>query len=326
MPIRPSILLCIATVLLWAAMPARSADSGDGASSLDDTAYLAAVDDTQASVSREVVALGHWLDNLFGTEEYRRTGRESQLRLGFESLVESGEVDTQPRVRLHLALPRTQKRLSVVIESADDTGEGGDVDAQRRSELVSTTRQEPEYSAGLRYFRQLAHDWDLTTDAGVRLRMPSRVFVRSRAGRSWFYGVWQLRLSPSVEWDSHDDLRGSLEMLWQRPLPADHFFRSQTQATWVRPEHGWFYSQDLYVSRRFSDTNALLYQVGVRGRSHPNDHVTSYFLDVRWRKAVYRKWLFAELRPEILWDEEHDFSPRNRLFVTVEALFGDLDR
>ena len=329
MSIRSLIVLCCSLAALHPAASAIAADedSTDTSRGFDDTSYLAAVDDTQQSMSREVVELGHWLDNLFGTEEYRRTGRESQLRIGFESLLESGNVDVQPKVRLHLALPRTQKRLSLVIESTDDTTQGGDVDAQRRAELVTTnTHKEQEYSAGLRYFKELAHDWDLTTDAGVRLRFPSRVFARSRARHSWFYQEWEMRLSPSVEWNSHDDLRSSLNMLWQRPLPASHFFRSETEVTWVRPEHGFFYSQDFYISREFSATNALLYQVGVRGQSNPNDHVTQYFIDLRWRKAVHKKWLFVELRPELLWDEEQHFSPRNRLFITVEALFGDLDR
>jgi hypothetical protein len=47
---------------------------------------------------------------------------------------------------------------------------------------------------------------------------------------------------------------------------------------------------------------------------------------VRIRTLAYKKWLFLEAAPAIVFREEHDFDPTRRLSLALDAVFGERDR
>lgn len=284
--------------------------------------WRGSMDASHADLSREVISLGRRLDRLFGGPEYEREVRGSVARVSLTTLFEEDDIELQPSVRFKFALPRTEKRLSLILESEDESG--FPLPGQRRPIQYNPNAKE-RYIAGLQYVRNLAELWNFDADAGVRLRWPPEAFTRARVARSVFMDLWEFRVSQAAFWKSGDGVGATTEFLAQRPLPGPRFFRSETEATWLHDEAAWFYGQDFSVSHEFTPLHAIQARLGVRGESQPTTRVTKYFVNVGWRRNVYRDWLFLEIRPELLFEREDDFRAQPRLFVVLEAFFGDVE-
>ena len=65
------------------------------------------------------------------------------------------------------------------------------------------------------------------------------------------------------------------------------------------------------------------YDVGVRADDDPDWEVDQYFTQVRARFRVYRKWLFTELRPQVVFREEDDYDPSFLFSVRLDVIFGE---
>jgi hypothetical protein len=113
------------------------------------------------------------------------------------------------------------------------------------------------------------------------------------------------------------------ELLLQRELQGPQLLQALTTATYLERRERFFYLQDVVFSHEFNDLNAIRFHIGARAESEPNHRITSYFVTVPWRRNIYREWLFIELRPELLYERIDDFRPQPRLFITLEAFFGE---
>ena len=51
----------------------------------------------------------------------------------------------------------------------------------------------------------------------------------------------------------------------------------------------------------------------------------SYRCYVRYRRQVWRPWLFVEVEPFVLWPRDQGYQGVNGVTVRLETLFGRLD-
>jgi hypothetical protein len=280
------------------------------------------LDKTHDLLSRRVVDLGLRLDRLFGGDSFEPDPR-SHIRVSFTTLIEDDGVELEPRLRVRLALPNTERRLSLILESEDDRR----FDRATGYEPAPPTLLRPEegFTAGLRYLQRFANRFDLDADAGIRLRIPPDPFVRARIGRSFFVDVWELRLSEEAYWRYERGAGALSRFIAQRALAGPRFFRSATEVEWVNRDQRFHYAHDFILSHEFTPLNAVQTRIGARGESDPNQ-LTEWFVNIGWRRNIYKDWLFAEVRPELLFERERDFQAEPRLFLTLEAYFGVIER
>lgn len=281
------------------------------------------MDEGHADLTEQVVEIGRRLDRFFGGEQYQRSNRTSELRLGLQTLLSEDGVEFNTNVRFRLALPNTERRLSLILESARD-----DLFGEERAERPpGAIRREGEerrgYFAGLRYAEKLAKDWGVDADAGIRVRLPLEPYVRLRGGRSWFLGSWETRLSQSVFWEQRDGPGATTEMLVQSALTGPRFLQSVSRATWLDDEQRFFYSQLFIFSHAFSERHIIQLRLGANAESEPDHRITRYYVNLPWRRNIYRSWLFLELRPELLFERESDFEVQPRLMLELEGYFGE---
>ncbi|RFA30425.1 hypothetical protein CAI21_04940 [Alkalilimnicola ehrlichii] len=286
-----------------------------------DTAEV--VDKVHRQVATEVVVLGRQLDSLFGHDEFPADDAGSLLRLGGTVLVGEGDEDFQSLARFRLAVPRTEQRWNIFLESeTEDLFDGRRHDG--RGETGRGRPREQGAVAGLQFLHDFAEVWNFDVDLGVRVRWPLDPYTRVRVRRSFPLATWELRLGQSLFWYERTGSGTSSEMRWQREVGTGRLLRSLSEITWLDREQQFYYKQDLLVSQRLQADRGVVYQVGVRGESEPNHQVDHYFVNARLRRNVWRQWLFVELQPELMFARENDFAVERRVFVTLEAVFGDL--
>lgn len=282
------------------------------------------LDKTHQVWSRQVMDLGVRLDRLFGGEKFE-PDHSSYIRVGSTALLREGDSDLEFRLRARLALPNTERRLSLVLESEDDdrfdraSGEGPSAPP-----LLRSPDADRGFTAAVRYLKEWSDLVNFDADAGIRLRsgMPDP-FLRARIGRSAFLGVWEVRPSEELYWRYHRGAGARTQLLVQRPLAGSRFFRSISEFDWVYRERRAYSAQDFVFSHEFNPLHGVQARLGLRGESDPT-RLVNWFVNIGWRRNIYKNWLFVELRPELLFEREQDFQAEPRLFLTLEAYFGDV--
>lgn len=281
------------------------------------------LDEAHEAWSERVKGLGIRIDRFFGGEEFE-PDPTSYIRVRTIGLLQESKSRAEVRVRARLALPNTEKRFSLILESEDDQrfDRGSGREPSPPGLLRSSRDDSASFMAGLRYLRDISDSVNLDTAIGLHLRrgMPDP-YVRVRIGKSFYPGSWEVRPLEEIYWKYHKGQGARSQLLLQRPLSNLLFFRSVSEVDWVYRERRTYVGQDLILTREISSLHAVQAHVGVRGESEPM-RVVNWFVNVGWRRNIYKKWLFLELRPELLFDRDESFRAEPRLFLTLEGFFG----
>ena len=161
----------------------------------------------------------------------------------------------------------------------------------------------------LRYY---AHD---TKSAYAFLAVGSRfvwlpeTFVRARL-------LWRRTfadnsfISPSVTpfWQDHLGFGVTPQLDFGPPFPRDHIFLWANSATVFRNRSGFLWGSEVSLSRILSPVTAVAVAVGANGATRPslvadrfNLAVNNYKITGKYRRNIFRPWLFLELVPETNW-------------------------
>lgn len=281
---------------------------------------------TEQRLSREVINLGRAMDNFFSGRYPDVDEDASILRVGVTTLFQDGgRIDFDPIFSGDLKLPNTQRNLRLVFESdrdeayTDDRNDGSaesfrEDEDQRGGTAKLQLESEPELD--LRWKGELGLKWGWPLDPFVRGVVEAPIVTRH----------WEWRPSASIYAYAERGAGANVSLRANRPLAPGFSFATDTAASYWQDERTWYYSQDFLLTQVLASERAIRYQLGFRGDSEPNDRLNTVFLNMRWRNLAYSDWLFVETKPELRFESEDDFEPEARLYITLEALFGDPER
>jgi hypothetical protein len=209
-------------------------------------------------------------------------------------------------LRADLKLPglnRFLRRMRLVVSGETDdtlstlfpegTGEGGaavaagDVgraDAELRYGIVDTLRTH------------------VSLGGGVLLQLPPGVRGRARLRHAFpVSGSVLVRLGSTAFWDSLNGFGDTMQADFERRFGANTLVRWQNGATISEITRGWEWNTGAAVLQRLGLRTAVAAGGGVIGWTEPFPEVTRRRLFLRFRRDVFRRWLFYELEPEVLW-------------------------
>lgn len=283
---------------------------------------LRMIEEAHAAVSQQVESTSESLDEFFGGERvyYESTGSYARLRSGVE-IDQNGGLGFSGDLRVKLSLPETENRLKFLLESNPEQPIDETTDQVENNPL--TVAQQSTYAAALQ--TKLRHDekWDISTDAGIKLRWPPDPFVRLRARRSFVLERWVARATQSLFWFNSQGTGTRTRLDFERPYGRDYFFRSTSEAVWHNDGDNFDLRQTLSLYQDLSPRRRAIYQLSALGESRPVLHSTSYLLDVRLRQQVHKDWLFLELNPRVEFARENGFQPAYTLILLADVIFGE---
>jgi len=117
-------------------------------------------------------------------------------------------------------------------------------------------------------------------------------------------------ISPSVTpfWQDHVGFGVTSQLDFGRPLPHGYVFLWANSATVFKETTGLLWGTEVSLSRILSPVSAIAFAVGASGSTRPNvvaDEfdmaANNYKVSVKYRRSIYRPWLFLELIPETNW-------------------------
>ena len=284
------------------------------------------VDRTHSRVERDLFDTVVWFDRFFGDERMEITeAPESSLRWMNESRWDEEErFSFRSRIRASLRLPRLKKRWKLIFSG------------ETRGDPNAITQEDPGNPAldigsqGRIGSTELVYDIFRTprsildVGAGVRVKIPPDAFVRTRFQHARPIALNTLgRFTATAYWDARDGLGESNQVDLERWLAPPTLLRWSNSITITETSRWWTWGTELSLLHKLSPKSAVTFAGGVSGSTHPSWAATNYRILARYRRNVWRKWLFLEGEPYIRWPRKEDGSQKSvwGAALRVEILF-----
>ena len=266
------------------------------------------LDTSYVYVTQNSDRLAQWIDSFFGARNTDEESADSVLRLltEYEWDQEQND-DLKIRLRGKVDLPRLNRRLSLVFSEDDD---------DRRDVLPDTQRQDTDVGLVYRVAERERSRLYVSVSTNKSLEFKSSVRYRyvQPIGQSWL-----ARFSERVYYTEDDsfgtlsraDLDYFIDHRHSVRLTADMDYGEETEGA----EWG---SRASFITR-LSDKEAVNYFAAVSGQTDP-EFTEAYALGVRYRRNIYRPWMFVEVEPSHVWRKEDADSNRNGGWVMTLRL------
>ena len=285
----------------------------------DTTDWLIDEHDTQ---SERIRSFGNWLDERLSGETAVAANNESYLRLGLASHWEKNQTSLiKPEARFRLDLPTVRRKFRLVIEN--NPVETVPLAQQEKDrQLTQPQRTDSGAFGAFRYLVSLANHWDMSTDIGIRLRIPPEPFWRARARRGWALSPeWDLHLEEKLYAFTGKGWGASSWAGFSREYANGWHVLSATELRWVDREGRYEWSHTFQGEKRLNVRATLVPRVGILGWSQPSWQATNYFTDMSYRYRLYKTWLYGEIIPALDFQRDNHFHTNPSITMRIEVFF-----
>ena len=277
-----------------------------------------AVDRIHSGISDRLESTAKRVDAFFADDRYYADTTRTYVRLSALTTWESGEDnESRARLRARFDLPGTRQRLRLFVEGGDS--EVGDDAA---SDSIPEALDDNDYNVGLEAQFGGTGAWDIRPGIGVKAASSPDPFVRLRATRYRRWEHWLGRFSAGVAEFVDDGTEARVRVDFDRGLTERWLFRSASRVRYRDSKDKVDFTQQLTLFQKLSDRLGLAYDAGLRADDDQEWEVNAYYTQARVRYRAYKKWLFLELTPEIVYREEDDYDPSFRLSLRADLVFG----
>lgn len=317
----PVILRAAAAVSLFLCLAARPSPAADGAPpepAADDTprttvpaAGAGWLDRYHSRVERNLFETASWFDRFFGGERMQvAEPPESLLRWMNDLRWDEEERFTfRSTFRVNLRLPRLKNRWRLVVSGEtrgdpiavhpEDPGNPG-------ADVGSTVRRG---STEIAYDIVRTPHSLLDAAAGVRVKIPPDAFVRTRFQHARPIGFGALgRLTATAFRDARNGFGETNQLDLERPLAPPTLLRWSNSMSITEAGRWWTWGTELSLLHRISPKSAVTLAAGASGSTHPAWIAQNHRVLARYRRNVWRKWLFLEWEPYVRWPRKEDGS------------------
>jgi hypothetical protein len=158
------------------------------------------------------------------------------------------------------------------------------------------------------------------------VRIPPDAFVRTRYQHARPVGFSTLgRFTATAYWDALDGFGESNQLDFERWLAPPTLLQWSNSFTIEEKNKstGWAWGTQLSLLHKLSPKSAITFSGGASGSTRPAWIAQDYRIFARYRRNVWRKWLFLEGEPGIHWPWKEDGSrvPVWNATLRVEIVF-----
>ncbi len=256
-------------------------------------------------------------DTFFSDETNNENWSGSYGKLFFNTRREvHTAVDYQSGISLNLALPNTNDKLKLLVESEENE------DGQRESDALDTV-DNVTYSTALRFLISDAEDYKASWDNGVRWEGEPVPFSRLRFQRIDYFEYFRTRFFQTLYWRTNVGWGADSSYQIRTPLDLQRQFIWSVDADYLLNNDYYDLANIWAVSDEWNDKEAMLYSFSVIGDTQGYEKVTSYVSSARYRRMLYKRFVFGEIEPEISWPREHNFEPVPAIMFRLELIFSE---
>jgi len=269
------------------------------------------------SMDRALVDEEHWL-------EEQPPVTDLEIGIWYEyisSPTDSSSFDQ--KFRLDIELPNFERNLSLFIDNdVNDDLPGTDIEEQ----------EERGINVGLR--RQLK-ELKITSDVGVKARLPPELFARVQWRPEWTWGETSLGFEQRFFWENEDGFGSLTQFNGYRWLGDTHHWlvRSLTAGRITESTEGLEWQQTFTLGhmthlvnedhrQQNLGTNDTLECLAFKASGFGEDKfLDKYRATVLYRRPVYKQFVLVEVEPGVEWRDENEWKTQFRIDVGMVLIF-----
>ncbi len=249
---------------------------------------------------------GTYLDTSFDT--YAETYRSPRYRFN---------------VSLRLYLPRTQKRLNLLLEDFKKTSS---VDLPESDALTDTIRSN-DYLLGVQYRQQESKYTRIGYGGGVRFRsMTPDPYLSGYMSRSfYFFDRWELLLRNNMRYFADYRLDNTFEAAFIKIIDESLRFSFQNAYRFLEYEHYTNEVVNSLVLEHFANQKiGLRYSLSIynSGDNLSVFKLRYYYAGISLRHYFHRNWAYYQADTGVMFRETNSFRPSLRLMLKIGFIFG----
>lgn len=256
---------------------------------------------------------GFFMNMLFDEELLDQEIRGNSARISASSYRVKDEL-TEYKIGLgvNIILPHTNERLNLLI-SSEGEDEGNEPDIIRSAERA-------EYVAALRFIIRESKRWRIDADAGINWGLIPDPYTRIRARRPIEYGFMKFRFTQEINYYTKEGYGEETDLRFDFLVSEQKLLRFETAASYLVNDDYFKLKYGAGLFNQVSDKFAYVLQAGASGNTE-GDGATfdRYTTGIRFRRQIYKEWMFFEIHPQMIWAAEYDWNHRPALLVRIEA-------
>jgi len=261
---------------------------------------------------------------------------EIKLKWSNELRAEKGEgVQYRSSLNATVHLPKFEKKIKLVIMEETRREADAPIPSEPGTPIANAPTQANPLRAVHSELRFYAYDKKagyVFLAVGSRFVWTPETFVRARF-------LWRRALldntfvSPSVTpfWQDYLGFGVTPQLDFGHPFAHDYIFLWSNSATAFEKRLGFLWGTEVSLSRILSPVTAIAISVGASGATRPsaiadrfNMAANNYKVTVKYRRKIYRPWLFVELVPETNWRRDdagnREFIPAFTVRLEINSL------
>ncbi len=287
------------------------------------------VDDLHASTAGMIDAAVRQFDSFFFTEAQETFEEDrNRLRLRLDTdYIEHHGWEFSPRVKVNFNLPGLSERVRLVVNDAGSDEEDQGVELE-----------DDENDIALRWVARKGKKTGISIDGGVSVR-GGKVDPFVRLNTSYKYRIserWRGQATNRLYYLARNGWRDDLRIYFNRPIGERFLFRSRSRLEYfedkdANPQ----LEQKFSLFQNINDKSAIAYEAIWRQETAedslfddeeilvaPKDKYQQVKLRIRYRRNLWRPWMFVEFWPVVGWVEERDWDTVLGARVRLEINFG----
>ncbi|MGI9286971.1 MAG: hypothetical protein ACR2P1_16420 [Pseudomonadales bacterium] len=301
------------------------------------------MDTSHEFVTTQADALAGWMDGFFGTRRANEEAARSFLRLRFQHEwdEDEGHDIKTPRLSGKVKLPLLDKRLDLVF--ADELGENDSVN-EEADQLLDNNQ--PDSDIALQY---TGVDSDrsrlsFTVSPNRKLKLKARMRYRYKYPFSEKYSG---RFTEELLFRDGEGFSTTTRLELDDVLNENLLLRWSNRFRYGEETDGVEWNSTIGLGQRIDDKHAISYFASISGKTKPefisereanrlpgeprstNEKpgwlTEAYGLGVLYRVNFFRRWLFVEIEPAVLWrrrfEREYKRKPVGVLTARLEIMF-----
>jgi len=271
----------------------------------------------------------NYVDSFFQTGKYLDETDNTYILLRTESFFQSKEsADFGLKLRAQMPFRKSKKNLRIFIE---------DVTSDNARNVLQDKDEAP--SLGLNYYRPETYGINSKYSIGFSGIDP---YVRARYNKTFKTENWYIDIAQSFQYSTDDKFEEDTNLYFDRQFENMSLLRLQLYRATHQEIDGMDYGMSIqyYFSQKKDNTGLRLSQTFFGNTEYPyvvNDNVDppltktyggvhTYTSTLTWRRNVWRKWFYYEVRPAVSFQKMYDWDPNYSIRIFLDFYFGKFDK
>lgn len=316
------VTLAMGTSAAWADKTKDSVSDDGGWSK---SSWMDWIDAQRDYLAGKVTVAGTALDQYIARDSFDvNTINQSYLRVRVgEQFTTDNSSGFKGNVTARIDVPNTKGKMKLFFDSDPDDFDSLEDKRAENHITINDGDAQDRAVAGISFFGKEIHRWRPQLALGLKLKIPVDPYIKAAVTRyKTLSEHWQSRFKETLFYYRSDGLGSDTQYDLYRSIDHDKMIRSRSEVQYLRNKQLWEFYQAFSLYKRIDKKNALQYTVYMSLSHKELVKVESYGAKVKWRRLLYKDWLFFNISPDIRFPRTEDFRLTPGILLELESFFG----